>query len=67
MVAGRPAGYTTGMVSIGCPDPQAYVRHVKSFVDTRFDHGHVQRIGPDQDAFFDFWATEIRPAAAVPA
>jgi G6PDH family F420-dependent oxidoreductase len=43
------------------PDPQPYLDAIKSFVDAGFDAVHVQQIGPDQDAFFQFWATEIAP------
>ena len=43
------------------PDPAGYVDAVRSFVDAGFDAVHVQQIGPDQDAFFEFWATEVAP------
>jgi G6PDH family F420-dependent oxidoreductase len=61
---------TPDMMQLPCgPDPQPYVRQVQSFVDAGYDHVHIQQIGPDQEAFFEFWANEVRPAlrGAVPA
>jgi G6PDH family F420-dependent oxidoreductase len=51
------------------PDPEPYVRQIESFVDAGYDQVHIQQIGPDQEAFFEFWANEVRPALshAVPA
>jgi G6PDH family F420-dependent oxidoreductase len=43
------------------PDPEPYLEQVKSFVDAGFDAVHIQQIGPDQEAFFEFWATQIAP------
>jgi hypothetical protein len=51
------------------PDPARYVETVRSFVDASFDAVHVQQIGPDQDDFFELWATEVAPrleSTAVP-
>jgi hypothetical protein len=48
--------------SVPCgPDPERYIRTVRSFVDAGFDEVHVQQIGPDQEAFFEFWADQVAP------
>jgi G6PDH family F420-dependent oxidoreductase len=44
------------------PDPQRYVSALRPFVDAGFDEIYVQQIGPNQQAFFDFWQREVRPA-----
>ena len=41
--------------------PSAIVERISEFADAGFDEVHVQQIGPDQDAFFEFWAVEIVP------
>ncbi len=43
------------------PDPKPYVERVRKFTDAGFDEVYVQQIGPDQDAFFDFWEAEVTP------
>ena len=43
------------------PDPEAYQRTLKSYVDAGFDEVYVAQIGPRQDEFFDFWRTKVRP------
>jgi G6PDH family F420-dependent oxidoreductase len=43
------------------PDPEPYLKHIQSFVDAGYDNVYVQQIGPDQEAFFEFWANKIRP------
>jgi G6PDH family F420-dependent oxidoreductase len=48
--------------SIPCgPDPEPYVARARAFAEAGYDVVHVQQIGPDQDAFFEFWATEVTP------
>ncbi|MGZ3142658.1 hypothetical protein ACVDFE_11795 [Lentzea chajnantorensis] len=52
--------------SIPCgPDPERYAEKVKEFVDAGFDELYVQQIGPDQEAFFEFWAKEVVPLLEV--
>ncbi len=63
---------TPGMVAeaVPCgPDPDAVAARVQSFVDAGYDQVHIQQIGPDQEAFFEFWANEVRPRVhqAVPS
>ncbi|HEV2784151.1 MAG TPA: LLM class F420-dependent oxidoreductase [Actinophytocola sp.] len=43
------------------PDPERYVETVRTFVDAGYDEVHVQQIGPDQEAFFEFWANQVAP------
>nr|WP_042187566.1 TIGR03557 family F420-dependent LLM class oxidoreductase [Kibdelosporangium sp. MJ126-NF4]CEL18194.1 dehydrogenase [Kibdelosporangium sp. MJ126-NF4]CTQ90576.1 dehydrogenase [Kibdelosporangium sp. MJ126-NF4] len=43
------------------PDPEPYVSAVSRHVDAGFDEVYIQQIGPDQEAFFDFWQHEVRP------
>jgi G6PDH family F420-dependent oxidoreductase len=43
------------------PDPDVHVAAIQKYVDAGFDEIHISQIGPDQDAFFDFYATKILP------
>jgi coenzyme F420-dependent glucose-6-phosphate dehydrogenase len=46
--------------SVVCgPDPDAHLEGIRKFADAGFDHVYVHQVGPDQDAFFDFYATEV--------
>jgi G6PDH family F420-dependent oxidoreductase len=48
--------------SIACgPDPQQYVDVIKSFADAGVDLLHVAQIGPEQEGFFDFFTSKVRP------
>jgi len=51
-----------GAVACG-PDPQRHLAAVRQFVEAGFDEVYVQQIGPDQEAFFDAWATHVLPRA----
>jgi G6PDH family F420-dependent oxidoreductase len=44
------------------PDPEPYVNRVREYVDAGYDEVYVAQIGQDQQAFFDFWRTEVAPA-----
>ena len=49
--------------SIPCgPDPEPHVEAIREYVDAGFDHVAVVQAPPDQEAFFDLWEREIRPA-----
>ncbi|OBJ52406.1 LLM class F420-dependent oxidoreductase [Mycobacterium sp. 1423905.2] len=51
--------------SVPCgPDVEAYVDRVREFVDAGYDEVYVQQIGPDQERFFEFWASEVAPELA---
>lgn len=43
------------------PDPQRHVQALQQYADAGFDETYVQQIGPEQDAFFDFYAKEVLP------
>jgi G6PDH family F420-dependent oxidoreductase len=46
------------------PDPDAHLAAINRYVDAGFDHVYVHQVGSDQDAFFDFYAANVLPAAA---
>jgi G6PDH family F420-dependent oxidoreductase len=43
------------------PDPEIHVSAIRQFLDDGFDRVYVNQIGPDQEAFFDFYARELKP------
>ncbi|WP_084960182.1 LLM class F420-dependent oxidoreductase [Thermoactinospora rubra] len=43
------------------PDPEAHVQAIRQYVEAGFDEVYVNQIGPEQDAFFDFYAREVLP------
>lgn len=43
------------------PDPQRHVRALQQYADAGFDETYVQQIGPEQDAFFDFYTKHVLP------
>jgi G6PDH family F420-dependent oxidoreductase len=43
------------------PDPDAVVEKLREFEAAGLDHIHVHQIGPDQEGFFKFWESDIRP------
>jgi G6PDH family F420-dependent oxidoreductase len=43
------------------PDVERHVESLRKYVEAGFDHVVVTPIGPDQDAFFGFWESELRP------
>lgn len=44
------------------PDPQPALDAVRTAVDSGIDHIYFHQVGPDQDAFFQFWRDALRPA-----
>lgn len=44
------------------PDVGSYVQSAQQFIDAGYTHVYFHQIGPDQDAFFDFWQTQLAPA-----
>jgi G6PDH family F420-dependent oxidoreductase len=50
-VAGSPCG----------PDPETHLRAVRQYVDAGFDEVYIHQIGPEQEAFFDFYANHVLP------
>jgi coenzyme F420-dependent glucose-6-phosphate dehydrogenase len=46
--------------SIVCgPDPKKHLDQIRAYVDAGIDHVYVHQIGPDQEGFIRFYATEI--------
>jgi hypothetical protein len=43
------------------PDPDVHVTALRQFLDVGYDELYVQQIGPDQDAFFDFYGSKVLP------
>lgn len=49
--------------SVVCgPDASRYVEMVQKYVDAGYTHVYIHQVGPDQEGFFRFWETELRPA-----
>lgn len=43
------------------PDLQRHIEALQAYADAGFDELYVQQIGPDQEAFFEFYAKEVLP------
>jgi G6PDH family F420-dependent oxidoreductase len=50
-----------GEVSLG-PAPEPHLKAIRNYVDAGYDHLILTQIGPEQDAFFEFFERELRPA-----
>jgi G6PDH family F420-dependent oxidoreductase len=50
-------------VSLG-PSPEPHLKAIREYVDAGYDHLILTQIGPEQDAFFEFFERELRPALA---
>ncbi len=42
-------------------DPDRHLENIQSYIDAGFDYVYIHQIGPDQEAFFRFYAEEILP------
>jgi len=49
------------MVTPVGPDAGTHVQALRKFVDAGYDELYVQQIGPEQGAFFDFYASKVIP------
>ncbi len=48
--------------SIPCgPDPEKHVRAIRDYVEAGYDHVCIHQVGPNQDAFMDFYARHVFP------
>ena len=45
------------------PDPQAHLDSLAAYAEAGFDEVYVQQIGPEQEAFFEAWASDVLPKA----
>ena len=43
------------------PDPERHLAMIRKYLDAGYTHVWVHQIGPDQDGFFEFYATEVLP------
>jgi G6PDH family F420-dependent oxidoreductase len=50
-------------VSLG-PSPEPHLKAIRGYIDAGYDHLILTQIGPEQDAFFDFFERELRPVLA---
>jgi G6PDH family F420-dependent oxidoreductase len=51
--------------SIVCgPDPERHVAAIEEYLEAGFDEVYVSQVGPDQQGFFDFYRSELRPRLA---
>jgi G6PDH family F420-dependent oxidoreductase len=50
------------MVTPVGPEVSTHVDALRKFVDAGYDELYVQQIGPDQDAFFDFYGSKVLPS-----
>jgi coenzyme F420-dependent glucose-6-phosphate dehydrogenase len=42
-------------------DPEAHLEGIARFATAGFDHVYVHQVGPDQEGFLDFYASEVIP------
>jgi G6PDH family F420-dependent oxidoreductase len=49
------------MVTPVGPDQKTHVEALRRFVEAGYDELYVQQIGPDQEAFFEFFAAKVLP------
>jgi len=51
---------------ISCgPSADKHLQAIEKFVKAGFDHIVLTQIGPQEDAFFDFFQRELKPALAA--
>lgn len=50
----------TSTVACG-PDPDVHLEQISKFTEAGYSHIWIHQIGPDQDAFFDFYRDEVLP------
>jgi hypothetical protein len=43
------------------PDPEQHMGKIREFADAGYDHVYVHQVGPNQEAFFQFYGREILP------
>jgi G6PDH family F420-dependent oxidoreductase len=43
------------------PDPQAYVESIREYAEAGYDELYLHNIGPHHEAFFRFFAEQVRP------
>lgn len=49
-------------ISVPCgPDPDVHINAIKAYPDAGFDEVYISQIGPDQEGFFEFYASQVLP------
>lgn len=49
-------------ISVPCgPDPDVHINAIKAYPDAGFDEVYISQIGPDQEDFFEFYASHVLP------
>lgn len=43
------------------PDPEKHAKAIREFVDAGYDHICIHQVGPNQEAFMDFYARQVFP------
>jgi G6PDH family F420-dependent oxidoreductase len=43
------------------PNPKIHLQKIQEYIDAGFTHIYFHQVGPDQEAFFDFYRTQILP------
>ncbi|MCA2225934.1 LLM class F420-dependent oxidoreductase [Nonomuraea aurantiaca] len=43
------------------PNPETHLKSIREYVDAGFDEIYINQIGPQQDAFFEFYARDVLP------
>lgn len=43
-------------------DPHVHIDAIQKHIDAGYDHVYIHQVGPEQDAFFDFYAKSVLPA-----
>ncbi len=49
------------LISCG-PSAEHHLRAIRKYIDAGFDHIILVQVGPEQNAFIDFFARELAPA-----
>ena len=49
------------------PDPEKHRQAIGEYIDAGYDHICIHQIGPNQEAFLDFYARDILPKLTSPA
>jgi hypothetical protein len=53
---------TEDMISTPCdPDPAVHLRGIQAYRDPGFDEVYISQAGPDDEGFFEFYASRVLP------
>ena len=50
---------TIAEVVVCGPEPEAHIAMIETYAEAGFDHVYVHQVGPDQEAFLDFYGRQI--------